>query len=171
MEIANYNYLYNWIVLNSIADPRWWLLFSSIFLPWVIWWWIVDKKRLFENVAYGLCWATMATWLDILGTEYGKWSYPIKINTDIQTLLSADTAVIPVMYMLLYQYASTWKTFVFGSVLCAAVFSFIFEPLFIMLDMLELKEWSHTKSFFSFISLAIATRTLFYLIKKKQSTF
>ncbi|NLP53060.1 CBO0543 family protein [Bacillus sp. RO1] len=171
MEIVNYDYLYNRIVLSSIADPRWWLLLTSIFLPWVIWWWIVDKKRVFEILAYGLCWAAMATWLDLLGTEYGKWSYPFKLNTDIQTLLPADSAVIPVMYMILYQYVSTWKRFVIGSVLCAAVLSFIFEPLFMMLDMLELKEWTHMKSFFSFISLALATKTLFSFINKKQSTF
>lgn len=171
MEIVNFNYLYNWIVLSSIADPRWWLLFASIFWPWLLWWRVVEKSRMFEVLAFGLFWAAMATWLDILGTEYGKWSYPFKLNNDIQTLLPADTAVIPVMFMLLYQYTSTWKSFVIGSVISAAVLSFIFEPLFLMLGMLDLKEWSHTKSFFAFIFLAIATRSLFFLIKKKQTTF
>ncbi|WP_198530493.1 CBO0543 family protein [Bacillus sp. LL01] len=171
MEIVNFDYLYSWIVQSSMAEPRWWLLFASIFFSWIIWWKAVDRSRLFEILSFGLFWAVMATWLDLLGTTYHMWSYPIKLIDHTTTLLPADVAVIPVMYMLLYQYASHWKSFVAGSIGIALVLSFIFEPLFVLLDMLDLKTWTHTKSFFSFFTLAIVTRVIFSFLQKAQKPF
>lgn len=165
MEIVNYDYINSWIIQSSIADLRWWLLFVSIFFPWVIWWKAVDRSRLFEILSFGLFWAGMATWLDLLGTTYNMWSYPFKLNDHITTLLPADVSVIPVMYMLLYQYASIWRSYVIGSVLNAVILSFIFEPLFMLLNMFELQTWSHTKSFISFFLLALLTRTIFYFLR------
>jgi hypothetical protein len=171
MEIVNYDYINSWMVLGSMADPRWWLLFVSIFFPWVIWWKAVDRSRLFEILSFGLFWAAMATWLDLLGTTYNMWSYPFKLNDHTTTLLPADVSVIPVMYMLLYQFSSTWKAYVLGSILIAVILSFIFEPLFILFQMFELKTWSHTKSLVSFSLLEIITRAIFYLLSsiKKQN--
>ena len=166
MEIVNYDYIYSLIVQSSVTDPRWWLLFVSIFFPWVIWWKAVDEERLFEILSFGLFWAAMATWLDLLGTTYDMWSYPFKLNPHITTLFPADVAVIPVMYMLLYQYGSNLKSYIAGSMVVAIIFSFIFEPLFVQLHMLDLKTWSHTKSVFSFFLLAVITRAIFYILVK-----
>jgi xanthine/uracil permease len=150
----------NLILLNNIADPRWWLLFISIFLPWVVWWNLVAKKRLFEILTYGLLWAVMATWLDLLGTTNGMWEYPFKLYNNV--------SVIPVLYMFLYQYGERWKTFILGSVILSSLLSFVFEPIFLKMNMLNLITWSHTKSWFAFIFLALITRLIITVLKKAQ---
>lgn len=162
---------YNWVLLNNIADPRWWLLFISIFWPWIVWWQLVAKKRIFEILAYGLLWAAMATWLDLLGTSNGMWEYPFKLYNKVSCLLPADVSVIPVLYMLLYQYGERWRTFLLGSVIVSTLLSFIFEPIFLKMNMLNLITWSHFKSWFSFIFLALGTRLIITALKKVQQKF
>lgn len=168
MEIVKYDYINSWIILGSVSDPRWWLLFVSIFFPWLIWWKVVDRSRLFEILSFGLFWAAMATWLDLLGTSYNMWSYPFKLNEHTTTLLPADVSVIPVMYMLLYQFSSTWKGYAFGSIFIAVILSFIFEPLFILFQMFELITWSHTESLVSFFLLAIITKAIFNFLRTNK---
>ncbi|MGD6833092.1 CBO0543 family protein [Sutcliffiella halmapala] len=162
---------YNWILLNNIADPRWWLLFISIFWPWIVWWKLIAKKRLFEILAYGLLWAAMATWLDLLGTSNGMWEYPFKLYHKVSCLLPADVSVIPVLFMLLYQYGERWRTFLLGSVIVSTLLSFIFEPIFLKMNMLNLITWTHIKSWVSFIFLALVTRLIITLLKKAQRKF
>lgn len=162
---------YHWILLNNIADPRWWLLFISVFWPWIVWWKLVIKKRLFEILTYGLLWAAMATWLDLLGTSEGMWEYPFKLYDKVSCLLPADVSVIPVLYMLLYQYGERWKTFFIGSLIVSTLLSFVFEPLFLKMNMLNLITWSHTRSWFAFIFLALVTRLIITVLKKAQQKF
>lgn len=129
------------------------------------------QKRLFEILAYGLLWAAMATWLDILGTSNGMWEYPFKLSYRVSCLLPADVSVIPVLYMLLYQYGERWRTFLLGSVMVSTLISNIFEPLFLKMNMLNLITWTHMKSWFSFIFLALVTRIVITLLKKAQQKF
>ncbi|WP_223700432.1 CBO0543 family protein [Sutcliffiella deserti] len=157
------------IILNYIADPRWWLLFLSIFLPWVIWWIFADKNRLYELLIYGMLWAVIATWLDLIGTSNGLWEYPYNLYNKVPTLLPADLSVIPVMFMLLYQYLSNWKKFLLGSVLVSSLLSFVLEPLFIKFSMLNLINWTHFKSLFSFVILALLTKSIMSGLEKLKS--
>lgn len=170
MKPINNTIFFDWVLLSSIEDPRWWFLFISIFLPWLVWWKLADKKRLFELLTYGLLWAALATWLDLLGTSNEMWEYPIKLYDKVSTLFPADFSVIPVFFMLLYQYASKWKSFFLGSVIVSSLFSFVLEPLFIKLNMLNLITWSHIKSFFTFIVLAHLTRGLLMVIKNYKKS-
>ncbi|WP_078381106.1 CBO0543 family protein [Sutcliffiella halmapala] len=171
MKPISLTIFFDWILLSNIEDPRWWLLFISIFLPWIIWWKLADKKRLFELLTYGLLWGCLATWLDIFGTSNRLWEYPVKLYDKVITLFPADISVIPVLFTLLYQYAPKWKTFFIGSVIVSSLFSFVFEPLFIKLNMLNLITWSHIKSFIAFIFLALLTRGIIMLVKKLQKKF
>ncbi|QFT88658.1 hypothetical protein FIU87_08385 [Bacillus sp. THAF10] len=165
--------LHSIFIMNStVSDPRWWFLLLSLFLPWILWWKIVDNTRFFEILSYGLFWALLASLFDLAGITYHLWNYPYDLYKDIPTLLSADVAVIPVLYMLLYQYAKTWKTFIVGALLVAVIFSYIFEPIFQLLHMLELIKWSHWKSAISFFLLGLSTKVIFFFLKKHfQSSY
>jgi hypothetical protein len=110
----------------------------------------------------------MATWLDLLGTTNGMWEYPFKLYNKVSCLLPADVSVIPVLYMFLYQYGERWKTFILGSVILSSLLSFVFEPIFLKMNMLNLITWSHTKSWFAFIFLALITRLIITVLKKAQ---
>ncbi|WP_230499850.1 CBO0543 family protein [Sutcliffiella rhizosphaerae] len=166
MKNNYYDYINSWIIQSTMADLRWWLLFLSLFFPWVIWWKIVDRTRVFEILSYGLFWSVMATWLDLLGTTNHLWRYPFKLLDQIPSLLPADIAVIPVLYMLNYQFARTWKSFIIGAIFLAFLFSYVLEPIFTTFRMLEFMNWSHSISFIAFFFLGIVTKGIFQCIVK-----
>lgn len=162
--------LYFWMNY-SLLSWQWWVLIIATILPWFIWYKIVDKFRFFEILTYGFYWMITSVLLDSLGTTLNLWSYPINLVFLITPLIPADCAVIPVTYMILYQYTKGWKTFFLGSLIISFVISFIIEPLFIYYDMLKFYDsyirWSHTKSFISFIVISLFLRIMHKSVIKR----
>lgn len=155
---------------HDLFSFNWWILFLSTVIPYFIFWRLVDKKRYFEIFCYGMVCAILCMLLDIMGTEMFLWSYPDKLLPIITPLIPANLVVIPITAMLVYQYFSTWKNFLFATLCWSILFSYIIEPLFMLRKMFVLGEnWSHTKSFIGFIVLGIFLKAVFETIKKHLS--
>ncbi|MCF2650692.1 hypothetical protein I6E62_21930 [Niallia circulans] len=155
---------------HDLFSFNWWILFLSTIIPYFIFWKVVDKNRFFEVFSYGMVCATLCMLLDIMGTEMLLWSYPDKLLPIITPLIPANLVVIPITAMLVYQYFSTWKNFLFATLCWSILFSYIIEPLFMLRKMFVLGEdWSHTKSFIGFIVLGIFLKAVFETIKKHLS--
>ncbi|MCP8615390.1 CBO0543 family protein [Salirhabdus salicampi] len=159
---------YNDWLQNVLFTWQWWFLLTATIMPWIIWWKLVDKARLLEIVTYGLWWILVAVTLDDIGVTLQLWDYPKQLMFLIHPLGPSDLTVIPVTYMLLYQYTSRWTSFVIGSFVVAFVFAFVFEPLFIKFEMLKFHDtvikWKHWYSFVLFGVIAIVIRKFHLLI-------
>jgi len=68
--------------------------------------------------------------------------------------------------MLIYQYFTKWKPFITANIVSAAIFTFIGEPLFVMLGIYELIKWKHIYSFPIYIILAIIFKAILNSIMK-----
>ncbi|WP_419887757.1 CBO0543 family protein [Neobacillus niacini] len=158
--------LKHWIH-DDLFTPGWWFLLLSCILPWYIWWKLVDKNRIFEILSYGLIWAVLSIASDLVGVELGLWGYPDKLIPIIPPMVPADLTVIPVSYMLVYQYFPLWQSFVKASIVLSALFSYIIEPIFELFDLLILDKWKHTYSFIGFIFGAILFKFVMEKIKKR----
>ncbi|WP_185766666.1 CBO0543 family protein [Niallia circulans] len=151
---------------HDLFSIQWWILVSATIIPYFIWWKLVNKKRFYEIFTYGLLCGCFSIVLDIIGTEMLLWSYPDKLLPWIPPLIPADLVMIPITAMLVYQYTNKWQTFIIGTILWAALFSYIFEPLFVEWDMFVLGDyWKHSYSFIGFILLGIVLRVIFKGIK------
>lgn len=117
-----------WLNMD-LFSPQWWLLVAVLIIPWFIWWKYVDKKRLTEILLFGLSTIIVTSYLDALLTELTFWSYKYKIVPLWPRLIPVDFTALPVIYMFIYQYFKDWKTFIIASLIMAAVFAFIGEPL------------------------------------------
>lgn len=153
-------------VQDDLFSFNWWLLMAATILPFFIWWKLVDKERFFEILAFGLICGIFACFLDVMGVDLLLWGYPDKLFHFIPPLMPADFVVIPVSGMLIYQYFRTWKSFSTASVILAAIFAYIIEPLFSLLNMFELIHWKHTYSLIGFILLFVAVRFVVLGLKK-----
>ncbi|MFD1739579.1 CBO0543 family protein [Bacillus salitolerans] len=159
---------------NVLFSWQWWFLLFSTIIPWVIWWILVDKTRFFEIMTFGFWWLVIATILDVLGVSLSIWAYPLKLTHLMPPLVPADMAVIPVTYMLLYQYSRRWTNFIILSVIVAAVFSYVIEPFFEHFHMLRFLNgsipWSHLISFIWFFILSMIVRVFHLFIVNKVTT-
>lgn len=155
---------------HDLFTWKWWMLLSALFLPWLIWWRTVDRKRLPELFQLGLLWSVVSIVLDVSGVNLNLWSYPDRLVWFIPPLIPADLSVIPVTYMLSFQLFREGKSFVIANLILAASFSFVIEPLFTWLGTFEIDRWSHLYSFICFTLLGFLIRWIVLYIKSKTKT-
>ncbi|GGP08918.1 CBO0543 family protein [Oceanobacillus neutriphilus] len=139
---------------ENLFTFSWWILFFTtvgIFIVWLI---ILDKKRIFEIVTYGFFVTAVGVVGDAIGVSLMLWHYP---NTllPVSQIAEVHTVQMPIIYMLIYQYFHTWKSFFIASILNAFVFAFILEPLLVWLQIYELHHWKHIYSFVPYIMIAV----------------
>lgn len=155
---------------HVIFSFQWWLLICIIIVLWVTWIFLVDKNRLPIILLVGFTTSFFAIIMDDIGLALSLWAYPYQIIYFLNPLNSIDMAIIPVCYMLLYQYFRTWKHFMMVLVLLSLFAVFIAEPLFVKLDMYVLLKWQYWYSGPIYILIGIFVKGLFDEIDKRTST-
>ena len=143
----------------------WWLLIIVMILPWIIWWKLVDKDSLIEITLYGLFIALFSGILDTIGFSLGLWSYPNKVIPINPPLFPADFTLLPVTYMLLYQYFTSWKPFIIASTIVFGVYTFAGEPFLEWLGVYTTYSWQYVYSFPIYVAMSVFFR---WLVKQMQ---
>ena len=152
----------------------WWILLTGWLLPWAIWFCLVDRAHIVELTLYGTKIMFITTLLDACGTAQTLWIYTIKVIPFTPHLETIDWGVLPVIYMLVYQYFPSWKGFLTAQIVVALLFSLFGESFItnVLGSYLPL-DW---KSFYSlplYLILAIlpraSTKYLFGLERKTNS--
>ncbi|MGM8365723.1 CBO0543 family protein [Virgibacillus sp. W0181] len=155
---------------ETLFSINWWILFFTAVSVLVIWILILDKKRIIEIIAYGLMVTITGIMLDTLGVSLLLWRYP---HTLIPFPILAEIHFIhmPIIFMIIYQYFNTWKTFLIAATVNAFVFAFIFEPLLVWLHIYEPYQWKHIYSFFPYIFIAIVFKWVIYKFKQLEKRY
>ena len=163
----------HWIQ-HEAYTPIWWILLCTWILSWVIFYFMVDRRQLVEISLYGVQIFFVTTLLDAIGSVQGLWIYPIKIIPYTPHLESIDWGILPLTYMLIYQYFPKWKGFILAQIIVATVYSFVGEPF--LAKFLGNYVPLHWKSIFSFpiyLILAIVprvtTKSIFNTEKRARS--
>lgn len=138
----------------------WWLSAGLVILPWIIWWKIANKKRIFEMIGYGLFIIIIASFIDVIGSEAVFWNYPIRFLPITPRLFPFDFVIAPTIFMSIYQYFPKWKTYIMVSTVVSTVLAFIVEPLLVVLKLYELYSWKYMYSFPIYLGAAIISKWL-----------
>jgi len=153
----------------ELFTPQFWLLLGILIFPWIIWWRLVDRKRFLEIIICGLLISSVVTVLDEIGCQLNWWEYRYDIEPLFPRLIPMNHAMLPVGYMLIYQYFSEWKPFAVANIVFAAVMAFIGEPVLAKTGIYVLLEWKSVYSFPIYIFLAIIIKiALNWIIKVQQ---
>lgn len=146
LRLQLWNLMYaSW--LGNLFTPKWFALVALVIGAYAVWWLRVDKTRLRTLLLYGSFIAVIRIILDVGGHDMGLWAYSVSIFPISPTLFTHDLTVTPLAYMLVYQYAATWKQFwLYNALVSAAVF-FGLLPLFSYFGMLKLYNWNYFYSF------------------------
>ncbi len=128
---------------HDLGTIQWWLLVAVLILPWVIWWKYVDKNRLVEISLYGSMVLIISSYLDATLTDMVLWVYEYHILPVWPRLISADFTVLPVVYMLIYQYFPNWKNFFIMVTITAGIFAFVGEPFLQWAEIYKIYHWQH----------------------------
>ncbi len=139
----------------ELLTPQAFLLLAMLILPWFIWWPLVDKRRFLEIIIYGLFVCTVVTLLDEIGCQLNWWEYRYDIEPLFPRLIPMNFSMLPVGYMLIYQYFPKWKSFITVNLIVSLLYTFVGEPVFVKTGIYVMFEWRHLYSFPIYIILAV----------------
>ncbi|MDP4156135.1 MAG: hypothetical protein Q8929_10915, partial [Bacillota bacterium] len=71
-----------------------------------------------------------------------------------------DNGILIVAHMTVYQFFRKWKSFIIANLVMAAIFTFIFEPLTVWLDIYQLDNWKYIYSFPIYVAKAVFLKWL-----------
>jgi hypothetical protein len=156
-----------WISQELFSFP--WF-FNIVFLAvlYIIWVKIVHKNRLKELVLYGSLLSVASVLVDTIAVTIGLWEYNVSILPLSPAPFPFDYTVIPIFYMLVMQYTSTWRGFLIGAVIADTVFSFIIEPVYIWLGIKVFHRFNYLYMFILVLVVTVALKAIYNWISKIQ---
>lgn len=137
---------------------QWWILVFLMIVPWFLWLQLVDRRRLTAICLFGALVLVTVSWMDHLGTDLILWHYPYKLIPLYTQFVSINYGVLPVAFMLIYQYFLTWRSYIKAILILSIVFSFVAEPALSYLGMYQLLKWQYYYSFPIYIVIALIHR-------------
>ncbi|WP_080875235.1 CBO0543 family protein [Oceanobacillus timonensis] len=151
---------------DNLFTSSWWILFVTTIGIFIVWLFLLDKKRIIEILLYGFFVTGTATMADAIGVALLLWNYPITL-LPTPLIVEIHRVQMPVIYMLIYQYFPSWKSFSIAVTINAFIFAFILEPTLVWLQIYETYHWKHIYSVLPYILIAVVFK--FVVNKLKQS--
>ncbi|WP_299088882.1 CBO0543 family protein [uncultured Metabacillus sp.] len=101
-----------------------------IILPLVILYFTIDRRRIFQLGFYGFNIHVWSIYLDAFASRFNYLGYPYKAIPYLPINFGIDTSLVPVLFILVYQWTVEKKKQFYLYTLVLIIFiSFIFRPL------------------------------------------
>ena len=169
-EQGLFNLRYEKWLSQDLFSARWWVLVGFLIVPYIIWYLLIDKRRLQEMLIYSFATSLIAITLDEMGSIMTLWVYPVHIVPVYPRLITVNYTFVPVIYSLVYQYFPKWKSFIAANMLLALIFSFVLEPILIWAKLYVLISWKLIYSvpiyFFAAVLLKWFSERIIYVQSK-----
>ncbi|MDT8860465.1 hypothetical protein N0O92_09475 [Alkalihalobacillus sp. MEB130] len=98
-----------WALYSSPSSWQFWYHIVLLVVPLLLLYRFINRERFFEILFYGYTTHVLVTYLDSLMSRYGYWEHPYMILSQYPFTLSINASLLPVTYILLYQYCTDRK--------------------------------------------------------------
>jgi hypothetical protein len=154
------NLIYNDWKTNILFSPAWFGTIIFILLSYTLCFKLLDKRRLTQILLFGSLITVMVSLFDLIGVEYVRWTYLTRVFPIMPSFFLFDFTIIPLYYMLIYQYCSNWKSYIIWNAIVTGIVSFAFYPLLNALKMFELNNWRYVYFFPCIFTFALVSRAI-----------
>jgi hypothetical protein len=128
-----------WFTYSSFDTWQFWLNVLMLIIPLIILYFSIDRRRAFHLGFYGYSVHILSLYIDGFALRYGFWEYPYKAIPFLPISFGLDTSLIPVTYILVYQWTLNHKkNYYLYLLITAFLFSFVFKPILVSLDLIRL---------------------------------
>jgi hypothetical protein len=148
----------------DLFSPTWFGTVAFILFSYFLCFKLLDKCRLTKTLLYGALLTVMVSLFDIIGVEYVRWTYLTRIIPIVPSLFLFDFTLIPLYYMLVYQYCRSWKSFIICNTIVTGIVSFVLFPLMTALKMFELNNWSYVYFYPCIFTFALVSKIIVAVI-------
>lgn len=160
--------LEKWLT-EDVFSLRWWSMVGLVAVSYLICFSLFDKKRISVLFLFGSLLTVGASVYETVGVNFVLWFCATPVFPIVPCLFVPYLTVLPVYYMLIFQYTTTWRQFSLWNFIAVSIYAFILLPVFMHYKISEMDNWQpiyHIPFIFFIASLARAV-TLF-LIKIEQ---
>lgn len=117
---------------------EYWIMVALLVVPLIFLVFKIDKSKMFLIAFYGYSIHMLAAYIDLFAINSGKWNYPFPLLPSLPSF-SIDSSIVPVTFMLVYQWTLNHKkNFYVYSTITAVFFSFIFKPILVGLGLFRM---------------------------------
>jgi len=162
-----------WKSFSDYTTWQFWVIVIMMIASLVVLFLLVDRRNLLLIGFFGLNYHVWFHYVNAIGIRLGLWEYPYQLIPFLPSF-ALDAALVPVSYMLIYQWTMNHgKNVYFYSVLLSAFFAFIFKPILVSLDFFHMyKGVNYFYLFIFYILFFIISKlitNLFVWLQKKEA--
>lgn len=150
-------------------SPQWWFLLFSLIAPWFLFWLLFDRNQAFRTWIVGLFIMLTSFFLDEVGASFQLWEYPYTLTPlEREVFDPANFTLLPIVYMLVYQYTRSWKGYLISLIFVALFNTYIGGGLFRLIGAYELVTWKSIYSVPIYYLLGVLARYFVQCLEKLQ---
>ncbi len=128
-----------WYQYSNAGTWQFWFILGMLVLPLVVLYFTLDRDKALQIGFYGFNVHMWFTYIDAIGIRLVRWEYPYRITPIVPVSLALDASLIPVIYMLVYQWTRNHrKNYYVYLTVVSLLLSFVFKPILTALDLFEL---------------------------------
>lgn len=162
-----------WQLYTDFATWQFWVLVIMLVLPLIILFVFIDKHYMLLLGFFGLNYHIWFAYTNSVGIRLGLWEYPYHLIPFLPSF-SLDAALVPVLFMLLYQWTIHHKKNIYlYSILLSAILAFILKPMMVYFHFFHMHKWiNYSYLFLFYIAFFIVSKlitNLFLWLQNKDN--
>lgn len=128
-----------WLHYSHMGTWQFWFIVALLIGPLVALYYLMDRRKALLLGFYGFAVHMLFSYIDLFGTKNGLWEYPYKAFPVVPVNVALDTSFVPVVYMLMYQWALN-RNVNYYVVLTGVsiVFAGVIKPIFTVLNLFQM---------------------------------
>lgn len=160
-----------WLEFSAFDTWQFWFHVAMFVTPLIILYFAMDWKRALQLGFYGFNVHVWFGYFDDFGSTQGLWTYPYKMLPFVAHSLGMDASLVPVSFILVYQWTIKHKkNYYLYTLLLGLFFSFILKPIFVMHHLFKFNSWAnYFHLFLTYIVIIVLSKgitDLFLLLQK-----
>lgn len=158
-----------WKEYSNIDSFQFWLVVMTLIIPLIILLWKIDRRKMLLLGFFGLNYHIWFAYCNAGGIRRGLWEYPYEI-LPIMPSFSLDAALIPVSYILLYQWTLNHKkNFYLYTLILSIIFAFVMKPILVHFDFFHMFKFvNYFIIFLFYFGIAIVAKIITNVFIKLQ---
>ncbi|MFV2049648.1 CBO0543 family protein [Metabacillus sp. YM-086] len=109
--------------------------------------------------------------LDQIGASLQLWTYPVTTTQLPRDVFDpADLSILPMFYMVIYQYFPKWKSYILGQIFFAFFAAYIGGNIYQWLGIYKILKWKHIHSVPIYILMGIAVKWILNKLKEIETS-
>jgi hypothetical protein len=142
-----------WKAFSDVGTWQFWLVALMLIVPLIILVLLIDRSKIFLLGFFGLNYHIWFAYTNSIGISLGLWEYPYQLAPFLPSF-ALDASLVPVAFMLLYQYTlNRGKNIYLYSLLLSGFLAFVMKPIMVNINLFKMNEWVNYFHLFLFYML------------------